>query len=768
MKFGKLRIGMTASFVLAAAIASAQAGISVTINGQAVQFPGQGPQMVNGRVLVPLRGVFENLGAHVEWHPDRHEVVAARGQASVDLQIGNPSATVNGQEVRLDVPAQIVNGSTMVPIRFVSEAIGAQVRWNQAEQLVIITMDMDQAPSEQPAPDRGGDGPIRMARISYVDGDVMWRPGDDVDWSGAASNMPLREGAEFWLNPNGREEVQFDDGSFMRLGNGAVSTLQTMYADGQGEFTEIRLNTGTASLRLTNGISSYQVDTPLASVVASGQSSFRVDASNGLRVVVRSGSVRVQGDAGQLTVSSGEYLRLANANSPYVVVAGLNSDAWDRFCDGRDGAWHPSPNLPSSIALVGGDLDNYGTWVRDPQYGTCWRPNGTDAGWAPYRNGHWVWVSPFGWTWCGNEPWGWAPYHYGTWFPARGGWLWRPGPAQQCWSPAVVHFSTDNGNIAWCPLAPSEVRYPPAVSIGFRAGNWAVNFSIGGAASYYPAGPNYCAPHAWSNSEINHTTNVYNVTRITNVQNVYVSNSGFVPRNSSVPGGATVASTSQFAGRGQFTRGNASAAAIFAKGKSFAPPSGEAKFAGPTNVKPTAASFSPAPILSGARPNPTAMNRPVVRSPLPGQVASAAKPMPAAHTARTATIPPMRTTAPILTNPAAPFTPPTNPNLKNPRGGNPKRGNRARQSPNQGNPAQPGLTPPPLPVVKPGGFPNAPVHINTILRPTSPQPEKVNPVSVNPPRKGRANVPPKSPGDHGKKPPHKPGEKDKQEKKDGG
>lgn len=698
MKFG-LRLLVAFVAVSPAAFASAQTGISVTINGDAVQFQGTGPQMVNGRVLVPLRGVFEKLGASVRWLPERQEVIATRGNNTVDLIIGNTNASVNGQGVKLDVPAEIVGGSTLVPIRFVSEAIGAEVKWNDAEKIVIITAGDDQSSAAAPAPpepepapveDTTSDGPVRMARIARIDGAVSWRPGDDVDWSDAGWNLPLREGAEIWVNPGARAEIQFDDGSFLRLGNGALATFHTMFSDSRGEFTEIKLNTGTASLQLTSNLSSYQVDTPLASVTSAGVSNLRVDATNGLRAIVWDGQANVQGIAGQMTVGGGEYLRLANAQSNYTVFPAPGRDSWDDFCDGRNEATrHPSRYLPSSIALVAGDLDSYGDWIRDPQYGYCWHPNMPDPNWAPYHDGHWVWVSPFGWTWCGNEPWGWAPYHYGTWFASPRGWLWRPGPAQQCWSPAVVHFSTNNGAIAWCPLAPAEVHYPPALSIHFGSGNWSVNFSIGGAASYYPDGPNSCSPRPWNNREVNRTTNVYNVTRVTNITNVYVNNV-FVPRNARVPGGATVTNTSGFGGRGSFARGSASTVDIFTKGKGFGAPSGGTRFAGPTNVQPTATSFSPARQLTKARPDPRIFTRPVVRAPLTPRTSAYSKPMPTAQIVPTVSRPAPR--PPVIKPNINPIPAPKVPPVK----GN-RKGGRVAPAPTPPT----AVVPVPAPVIKP-------------------------------------------------------------------
>src|SRR5438874_1460145 len=61
------------------------------------------------------------------------------------------------------------------------------------------------------------------------------------------------------------------------------------------------------------------------------------------------------------------------------------------------------------------DLDDYGRWQYVGGYGTVWVPSGVGSDWAPYRNGHWVYIDPWGWTWVEDEPWGFAPFHYGRW-----------------------------------------------------------------------------------------------------------------------------------------------------------------------------------------------------------------------------------------------------------------------------------------------------------------------------------------------------------------
>lgn len=117
------------------------AGVAVNVNGSPVAFPGQGPIKNGGRVLVPLRGVLEKLGAYVAYDSARREVRAVRNETHIVLPIGSRTARVDGSPVALDAPARIVNGSTMVPLRFVAEALGANVNYEPALRTVAIKTD---------------------------------------------------------------------------------------------------------------------------------------------------------------------------------------------------------------------------------------------------------------------------------------------------------------------------------------------------------------------------------------------------------------------------------------------------------------------------------------------------------------------------------------------------------------------------------------------------------------------------------------------------
>lgn len=135
----------------AAAQAVRAQAVRVVVDGQVVAFD-RPPAVIAGRLLIPLRGVFERLGARVEWHPDTGRVVARRGVTVAVLQPGNRYALVDGRQVLLDVPPTIIGGRTLVPLRFVGEALGAGVDWDPVGRIVYVTSQRPAALPPVPAP----------------------------------------------------------------------------------------------------------------------------------------------------------------------------------------------------------------------------------------------------------------------------------------------------------------------------------------------------------------------------------------------------------------------------------------------------------------------------------------------------------------------------------------------------------------------------------------------------------------------------------------
>lgn len=111
--------------------------IKVALNGTYLVFD-QNPVNVEGRVLVPMRGIFEAIGASVKWDGSARKVTGTLGAKTIELIIGEKTAKINGKSVAMDVPASIVNGSTMVPVRFISESLEKTVVWQKETNTVVI------------------------------------------------------------------------------------------------------------------------------------------------------------------------------------------------------------------------------------------------------------------------------------------------------------------------------------------------------------------------------------------------------------------------------------------------------------------------------------------------------------------------------------------------------------------------------------------------------------------------------------------------------
>ena len=136
---------------LTATFANAQQEISVKLDDVQIDFADVKPQIINGRTMVPLRAIFEALGATVEWDDATKTVKSEKGDIYVALTIGEAELRKNWQTIELDVPAQIIDSRTMVPVRAISEAYECDVQWDDATKSVIITTPKEE---DIPEPER--------------------------------------------------------------------------------------------------------------------------------------------------------------------------------------------------------------------------------------------------------------------------------------------------------------------------------------------------------------------------------------------------------------------------------------------------------------------------------------------------------------------------------------------------------------------------------------------------------------------------------------
>jgi hypothetical protein len=342
--------------------------------------------------------------------------------------------------------------------------------------MATVTRAQSEAQSEASNNDQGVDPPSRVARVSFLDGSVSMQPGGTGDWGAASLNRPVTIGDKLWTDQNSRLELQAGEASIHLGGMTALSFLNL-----DGNATQMRLAEGRINFRVREIREGdlYEVDTPNLAFTVRQAGAFRVDVNEngdatGVTVIRGEGEVAAGGQT--YTVHAGERATITgtdNAVQYNVNGAPLDPDDIDKWAEQRDLREENSVSAKHvSREVVGySDLDDYGTWNEEPTYGSVWYPNSVSVGWAPYSNGYWNWVAPWGWTWVDYSPWGFAPYHYGRWIYGGGRWGWCPGPIYggAFYGPAFVGFLGGfhvgfglgfGGGVGWFPLGWGEPYRP--------------------------------------------------------------------------------------------------------------------------------------------------------------------------------------------------------------------------------------------------------------------------------------------------------------------
>jgi hypothetical protein len=248
---------------------------------------------------------------------------------------------------------------------------------------------------------------------------------------------------------------------------------------------QIKLTEGDLFVRLRNFTSDqvFEVDTPngAATLLQNGTYRFRVDPNGQWSyVVVRDGQAQVTGGGQAFILNQNESANVSGTDQiSYDVEAAPAPDDFDNWAMQRDDhEAHLAAAQYVAPSVIGyEDLDDNGDWQQAADYGPVWYPRQVPDGWAPYHNGHWAWIDPWGWTWVDDANWGFAPFHYGRWAYISGRWGWSPGPriggGRPYYAPAMVawfggsHWGVSIGiggggpSLGWVPLGYGEVYTPP-------------------------------------------------------------------------------------------------------------------------------------------------------------------------------------------------------------------------------------------------------------------------------------------------------------------
>ncbi|MFZ0980206.1 MAG: DUF6600 domain-containing protein [Candidatus Acidiferrales bacterium] len=356
------------------------------------------------------------------------------------------------------------------------------------------------------------DPPGRVARLNYIQGSVSYQVSGGQDWVQADPNRPLTTGDNLWADKDSRGEIHIGSTAIRMSSETGISFLTL-----DDRTTQLQLAQGTIEvhLRILPSGDAFEVDTPNLALTLTQPGEYRIETDpNGgsTMIVVREGAGEVTGGGDTWNLGPDQQYTFNGTDQlTYDASPAPGFDDFEDWCQSRDQRENNAVSAKYVSRDVDGyyDLDDYGSWESDSDYGEIWVPSGVAVGWSPYQMGHWVFIEPWGWTWVDSEPWGWAPFHYGRWAYVGDRWGWVPGPVvvRPVYAPAVVGFVGGGGfgfsvafgggftGVGWFPLGPRDVFVP-----GYR-----------------------CSPRYFQNINVTNTR-IVNVTEVRNVYNTAVVN----------------------------------------------------------------------------------------------------------------------------------------------------------------------------------------------------------------------------------------------------
>ncbi len=341
-------------------------------------------------------------------------------------------------------------------------------------------------PTNEAPTSNGAVPPARVGRLSAINGSVSFHAAAEAGstaWTAATVNYPVTTGDAVFAQAGGHAEIEvgndlaaLDGGT--ELDMATLDDTQFVTSEPQGR---LFLALGPQAQGAVNTIA-----TPRGVLQLAGQGEYEIvagDSTTPTTITVVQGGGQLTATGVQLQIAAGQTATITGTDQLSGNVAA--SGPPDPFLSAMLAELaHGNGALPPSVANMTGcrSLANVGTWRPSPQYGHVWYPP-VQAGWTPYREGHWAYVQPWGWTWVDDAPWGFAPFHYGRWIDDGGQWGWVPGDegapeadyAEPVYAPALVNWTDIGaaavagaaigalaaGAVGWIPLGPNEPYYPP-------------------------------------------------------------------------------------------------------------------------------------------------------------------------------------------------------------------------------------------------------------------------------------------------------------------
>jgi len=280
------------------------------------------------------------------------------------------------------------------------------------------------------------DSHARIVRLSYVEGEVQIDRNLGQGYEKAVPNMPLTEGMKV-ATKNGRLEIEFEDGSAVRLTpNSEMGFTELGLRDSGARLSTLTLKQGEAYFAYNEKQKEDEFTVAFGGerVKPDPAAHFRVNVEGtDVELAVFKGDVRVEGPSGKVEVTKNRTATFdLAAGDKYEVSRNVEADpfdGWDKQLDKYQQQYANAGsnyNYPYSYGVS--DLNYYGSYSYVPGYGLMWQPYFIGAGWNPFMDGAWMFYPGYGYTWISAYPWGWMPYRYGNWAFLPGyGWMWQPG-----------------------------------------------------------------------------------------------------------------------------------------------------------------------------------------------------------------------------------------------------------------------------------------------------------------------------------------------------
>jgi len=293
------------------------------------------------------------------------------------------------------------------------------------------------------------DSQARVVRLSEVQGEVQVDRNTGRGFEKAFLNLPITQGLKLRTKHDGRAEVEFEDGSTLRVTPDTVIDFpQLSLHDSGAKASAVHLQEGTAYVKFAGAKGDEFTLTFAHEKLSLAHSAhLRIEMADTTAILaVFSGDVQAEGESGTLAVSKNHTASFDLTHGDrYTLTKNLEPDPFDAW-DKQQDQYHQqyasnSYSSYSPYAYGTSDLKYYGNFSNVPGYGTVWQPYFAGAGWDPFMNGAWAFAPGFGYGWVSAYPWGWTPYHYGAWiYLPSNGWAWQPGGSWAGWSaPRIVH-----------------------------------------------------------------------------------------------------------------------------------------------------------------------------------------------------------------------------------------------------------------------------------------------------------------------------------------